>query len=326
MSELDDLVPDHYKFYEKDNSICVATQIKEAPLSDYLLWRGTEAQIQHQDRPRFSRDRGTGELVRRASGIPIQLRRSEYFFDESGLAVGFKRSNIAAHLADFQTIYPHRELNVYYRWEVGFDYNKEHWVAIKGGNPQIWFGRMFVDHGSARQLEEMKQSLGSVSFNDGHLKSINMGRVFLNDRSLKDYMSLGQPILDIPSNANRIEDFRFYLAEQALGGGKDLATVEQVGDTLYLVTSPDGQPAYTISWWEKNRALFIAQEQLPTKIRKTVRTKYNFNVGLAVNLAAAEIDPNQSQERAMEQWIAMAAEVGCHFSIGGGLIGRLFEE
>jgi len=293
MAELGSLVPEHWKFFERDNSFCTTTAIKEGNNSGYLHWEGQS-----------------------------QLKKSEYFFDDEGLAIGFRRVNWDT----YYTLYPHRELNTYFRWHVGLDKTKQRLIPVRGGlNPQIWFGRLFVDHGSQRQQEEMKKCLGSVNFDQGHLRRVMLGRIFLNDRDLKEYPSLGQPVLNVPSEARGVEDFDFYLVEQAAGGRQDLAKVEKVEDCAYLVSSPDGQPFYTVSWQERRGALIVVQEHIQTRIRKTVMAKFDFNVNRAAALAVESIDPNQSQQAAMEGWLMMASEVGCHFSIGGGQIGNLFE-
>lgn len=278
---------------------------------------------------------------RRGTGATTETRLSRYFFNDKGYATAFMRRHqrpdaisrrklvASDQRVRFETIYPDSEINAYFRWSITTQNDPIDNVLEDTTNdsPQIWFGRLFVDHGSSRQQDEMAQNLGSLEYRSGKIKSIDLGANFVNFFDLSKGIDLlypcpGRPYLIGRGAAEVEEDFVLRFLDDPNG-----SKMEATSNTSAVILDPQGDPSFTVSWGIKNGVLSLEQVHKATGIRKSVLAKLRINQILAFEYGTKTPNVMVDPATATDGWLEMARIIGCNMRISGiRYIAQLFED
>lgn len=308
-------VPENWRFHERDTSRFSVLTHHVIPESKYLALEGTEIA------PRTFTFQN-GEVHEEVKDEP---RQAEYFFDEEGQAVAFRRFHNPDNQGGafhYYTVYPDPELNTYYRWKTVLNpQDLAHYLPSREEmTPQIWFGRLFTDHGAAKQQDEMAKNLGAIYYRGPHLQRVSLGQLFVNGKENQESPSVGQPSLKA-TVATPVLAEQFSLS---LLSDPSKPTLEQVGNCDYVILDGSGKPIFSVNYWGHDQTLNVEQRHLDSGFRKLIRARLLIDISTAANLATSRINPNQDYYNAVEPWMEMAREVGCSLSLGQASLRKVF--
>jgi hypothetical protein len=295
-----DTFPDWCSFWEKDNPLYEVDTTKGDAQQRYLRVVGREVlgkiNWKHRDQ------------------VATEVKGSEYFFGPDGKAYAFRREH-----EGYVTVYPNTDLNTYYRFG----------RSLADAVSEIWFGRLFTDHGAAKQQDEMVKNLGLLGYRLGVLDYLSLGKSFVGvgDQS---FPSVGRPSLQF-NRINTKEPISARSYSLVLGNTVDagialgLDTPERCEETIF---DRDGD-VFKVSWTINGPVLRVEQQHINTEVRKIMEANIYLFPDVVANsyqLATGKLDLSSGDPMiATSPWLEMASQIGAHIRISGR-ISDLFEQ
>jgi hypothetical protein len=256
--------------------------------------------------------------------VQHEPRQAEYFFDDEGQAIAFRRfHNPGASFSPFHyyTVFPNPELNTYYRFHTQSDNEGIHHIPVNGeATPQIWFGRLFTDHGATKTQDELSKNLGSLTYRANHLQHVSLGHLFVNGKA-EELPALGQPYLRARANGPQLHTEGFDLK---LSSDPENPTLQKLGTSEYTISDNEGRPIFYIHYWESDGVLNVEQRHLESGFRKLIRAKFEIDTLEAARLITTAIDPEDDFYHSVDKWLEMARIVGSSLSLGQAYLRKVF--